>query len=424
MPSTKAIIRKNKVNRKGECVVYIRYGHQQKSTDISTGLKVLLKHWNDEKEKVNSVSGIRKTKINEGLLRQNEKADLYAKTIIDKIKSELISIARSMIQDDVEPGVHLVKDVFLEKKKPKNKDQDLNKIGLLFKQFIDNSSKSKRTIKNYGTASHHIMEFEKHTKKPLTVKMLDMAFYDDFVNFLYNDIKKPDNTKGLAHNSVATTIKNLKVFLVYLEKRGYNFQHLIPYLKATYQDTPIYFLTEDELDLLYNYKFESSRLEKVRDLFVLNCYLGLRVSDLTRLTKDHITDGAIELKALKNQKDVFIPLTPVSIAILEKYNYEIPFISDQKMNEYIKEACEIAKIDQKVEEIKMVSGNKTYELVPKWQVITTHIAIKTFISLCSKKGISPKIVSEITGKTVRVILKHYYGIDKKTIKDQMLSAFS
>ncbi|WP_420575376.1 hypothetical protein [Ekhidna sp.] len=124
------------------------------------------------------------------------------------------------------------------------------------------------------------------------------------------------------------------------------------------------------------------------------------------------------MRAYENKKDLFVPLTQRQIQILDKYNHELPTLSDQKFNAYIKEACKKAGINKQVELIKSVSGNKSYEYVPKWGIITSHIAIKTIISLCCKKRISPKSALEISGKSVEIIIKHYYGIDKETIKDQ------
>ncbi|MEO9806696.1 MAG: phage integrase SAM-like domain-containing protein [Reichenbachiella sp.] len=424
MPTVKAIIRKNKVNLKGECVVYIRYGHMEKSVDISTGIRIEPKFWNDDKQKINSILGLRKSKSNEDLLKEKEKSDLYANSGIDKIKSELIGIARLLQHDDIEPETHLVKEKFLDKKKPKTKLKIEDNLFTLFSEFVDNSSKSDTTKRNYRTVEYHLKEFQKFKKRRLALKDFDIKFYDQFKQFLFNDLTKPDGTKGLSDNSATSTIKNLKVFLTYLEKRGYDFQHIIPHLKATYQDTPIYFLTEEDIVTLYEHVFESKKLEKVRDIFILNCYLGLRYSDLSRLTKDHIVNDVVELRAYKTLKDIYVPLTPIAKDILRKYDYELPMMSEQKMNEYIKEACKQAKIDQKVEKISTSSGNKTYKQIPKYEVITTHIAVKTFISLCCKKNISPKTVSIITGKTVKVIMKHYLGMDKSTVKDQMIKAFA
>jgi integrase len=208
-----------------------------------------------------------------------------------------------------------------------------------------------------------------------------------------------------------------------LQERGFEVPIKLTDLKATMITARIYFLTEEEVKILENFEFSEDRLTRVRDVFVFNCYTGLRISDLSRLRSHHIVDDVIELRSHKNQKDIYSPLTSKSKKILEKYSYELPIISEQKFNKYIKEACMKASIDQPVEIIKKSSGNKSYSIMPKWSIVSSHTAIKTFISLCGAKGISAKIVAEITGKSVEVILKHYYGVDKKTIKDQMRTSF-
>jgi site-specific recombinase XerD len=423
MATVKALIKNDKVNKRGLCTVYIRYGHQQASTDISTGLQVDPKAWNITKELVNATSGIKATKANEELIKSLKRSDLIANQKIELAKARLMEIARHLQLEQTEPEVRLVKQKFLELEKPKVPDNAKESLTSLYQKFIDTSSKSDATKANYSTALYHLKLYQKKRKKELEVKDINLKLYDDLMSFLYQEIEKPDKTKGLSDNSVGTTIKNLKVFLSYLQKRGYSIPNIHADLRAPKVDIPIVFLTEEEIDRLESYPMTSERLEKVRDVFVFNCYTGLRYSDLSRLQKYHIVDGVIQMRAYKNQKDLYVPLTQKSERILQQYNYELPMIAEQNYNDYIKEACSIAGINQEVDIINTVSGNKTYTTIPKWKAITSHIAVKTFISLCGKKGISPKIVSEITGKSVQVILKHYYGIDKDTIKEQMQRAF-
>ena len=102
----------------------------------------------------------------------------------------------------------------------------------------------------------------------------------------------------------------------------------------------------------------------------------------------------------------------------------MPIISEQKYNAYIKEACKKAGIDSDIEKAEYKGGNKTYIEVPKYSAISSHTAVKTFITHCGEKGISAKVVSQITGKSVRVILDHYYGTNKTTIKSEMERAFN
>jgi integrase len=164
-------------------------------------------------------------------------------------------------------------------------------------------------------------------------------------------------------------------------------------------------------------------LDKAKDIHVLECQTSLRVSDRKRLGKEQIKDSVIKMQAHKNKKQLTIPLTPKAKAILEKYDYKLPTISEQRMNEYVKAICLIAGFDYLVEVADYRGGEKIYKKLPKWKLITNHTSVKTFITHCGEKGISAKVVSEITGKTVKVILNHYYGTNEKVIESEMKRAF-
>ena len=129
------------------------------------------------------------------------------------------------------------------------------------------------------------------------------------------------------------------------------------------------------------------------------------------------------MTAYKNKKQTIVPLIPKARAILDKYNGVLPVIAEQNQNVYIKEACDLACINQPIEIVKYHGGKKTFSKVPKYSQISTHKAVSTFITHCGEKGISAKVVGEITGKTVKVILDHYYGISKETIISEMAKAF-
>lgn len=424
MSTAKAVIRKGRVNSKNECVVYIRYGHKQKTIDFTTGVKVPISKFDVSKGIVNSVIGLRKNKSNEGLIEKLTQSDLMINNKIKEVKAEISSIAVSLQVGKKDPDIFTIKSIYLEGNDSESTDLAKSNLITLINEFISKSDRSDGTKEKYRNAVYHLEEFEKYQKKKIAIGDVDLHLYDDLVYFLFNDYQKQDKTYGLETNTVGTTIKNLKVFLKHLTKRGYPIPNILTDFKVPRVNVPIYFLTEEEIGLLESYEFESKRLTQVRDVFVFNCYVGLRYSDLERLRKDHIIDDVIEMIAYKNQNEIYAPLLPESTRILEKYDYKLPIISEQKYNDYLKEVCELAEINKEVEVIKTKSGNKTYEYPPKWQLISSHIAVKTFISLCGKKGISAKVVSEITGKSVQVILKHYYGIDKKTIKEQVKSAFA
>lgn len=423
MATIKAVIRKSKVNTKGEAVIYLRYGHQQKVKDLSSGVKVRSCDWDSQNEKMNSVKGIRKTHQTEELIRSKKQSDLIINTQLEQAKSQILEIARKLQLENIEPTPDLVKTKYLSKGKKSTKID--HEIIALFKDFKDRATKSDATKANYKTAIYHLENFQADALNniPLRLSDLTLSLVDDFQNYLYRSIKKPDMTVGLSDNSVGTTIKNLKVFLRHLKSKGYQIPNILEEIKVPRYNKPIHFLTEQEIEHLRQFNFTEKRLEHVRDLFIFNCFTGLRYSDLHRLDKSHIKNNIVIMVAYKTQRDVFTPLTRIPLEILERYEYQLPKISEQKFNQYIKEVCQRAGITDTVEDITIASGNKRYTSLPKWKIVTSHTAIKTFITMCVNKGIPPKDVAEMTGKSVEIITKHYYGINRSSLVSKMTLAY-
>lgn len=303
---------------------------------------------------------------------------------------------------------------------------------------ISRSTKTESTVKQLNACKNNLALFEGHIKKDISFKDIDPNFYDSLVSFYFNEL-------DMSNNTVGNQIKNLKAFLHWIIKR-YKIKLDISEFKVLRERTTIIYHSQEELERIYKLDFPSDEelkekynaiwqklykrefpgrgpLLQGRDLHVFECQTSLRVSDRKRLSKEHIFGSVIKMTAYKNKKSVFIPLTPIARQILEKYDYKLPAMSDVRTNEYIKAICLIAGIDYEVETVEYKGGNKIYTKTPKWQLITNHTAVKTFISHCGEKGISAKIVSEITGKTVKVIQDHYYGTSNKVIQMEMERAF-
>ena len=382
-------------------MVHIRYGHRSKTVLFPTNVRINPTNWSNDPDQP-----IKRSEV--GYLKKN-------KTIL-VMKQKVNDIATELTEKSVDPTIHKVKEEY-EKKIQINDHRD-TPFFELFDSFVENSINrvSKPTINAYKALRLRLREFSQRRKLILTIESLNLKFYDDFVAFLFS--------LELLNNTVGKHIKNLKVFLHYLENRGYKIHGDVRKFKTIKNRIPIIYLTQDELKKLNKYDFsKTKRLEQVRDFFVLACTTGLRISDLKRVTLEHVQGGAIKIKAKKTGKDIFVPLRTESFNILQKYQVNLPNVSDQKYNEYIKECCRIAGLDSIVEKVIFKSSNKIYSKEPKWGLISSHVAVKTFITHCGQNGVSPKVVAEITGKTVKIILDHYYGTDESTIIREMRAAF-
>ena len=139
-------------------------------------------------------------------------------------------------------------------------------------------------------------------------------------------------------------------------------------VKEEQKRTEIY-LTEEELDSIYNLELTGTR-EIVRDLFYLGYQSGQRFSDYNNLTKDNIlvSDGItmLHLFQKKTGNEVYVPVTDGRVmAIFKKYNYRLPMVSEQQLNTYIKQVCEL--VSDKVRSLKekyptiLTAGEKSKE---------------------------------------------------------------
>jgi len=404
------IIRSEDVKRNGECLVYIRYIHKGKRVLFSTETLVnkkdlLFQAGVDGKKKINQLN----------FLSKSTQGYTWKKSRIIKKLTEVQNIVKKIEDAGNEPTTTLVSRHLADS--TRKSEKGLQSIYEIYNSYIEEATvtKTKSTIKQYRSSLQHLRNF--FQDKPISIDLIQDDFYDDYLKYLLRDL-------NMSNNTVGNQIKNIKAFLNWTNRKGYPVQIDTSRLKVFKEKPIIVYLSQDELHKIHSLLLDvDNRLNKVRDLLILSCQTGLRISDLKRLGQEHIRDGVIKMKAHKNKNELTIPLRPEAAKILTKWNYDLPMISEPKYNIYIKELCQLAGINSPSEVTVYQGGKKTYKKVPKYQLVTSHIGTKTFITHCLEKGISPKVVSEMTGKSVKTIIDHYYGTSEKVIKLEMDRAF-
>lgn len=165
-----------------------------------------------------------------------------------------------------------------------------------------------------------------------------------------------------------------------------------------------------QVEEIYLYDFsKNKRLERVRDLFVFGCVTGMRFGNYSRISKQDIQGDFIRVVDLKSKsKKLSIPLNSISKAILEKYDYILPNISNQKMNEFIKEVFKEMKFTEDIKKT-MKYGD---ELVDKksefWERISSHTARRSFITIMKNNKVPDKVIMSYTGHTSLEVFNNYY----------------
>lgn len=414
MATFKFVIKKAKgkpvVLDDGTITVYVKYTHNEKSSLFSSGVRVPVNDWQDDQRY--PVKGV-------GRDSKNKR--------INGFRSYLEQLVADLLKEGKEPTAKLLRAVYksrqLEAKQNDEREPIIVDAVCLYDKYLEYSKtrKTASTHRMIKVTRGKLEAYARHKRlKSISVAEIDLPFYYDFVNFL-------SAKQGLQDVTVGSQIKNLKSFLNWCENNSYPIHQDTKrkeFKVFTESNPSKVYLTQEELNTFADHNFiGSSKLIWVRDLFVFQCYTGLRVSDVKRLERHHIVSDVIQMTAYKTKKRIYVPLAPPAKAILEKYDYQLPKKSEVKYNLYLKEALMLAGISATVEKFTTVRGQKEITTIPKYEEISSHNAVKTFITLALQKGISPKSVAEMTGKTVNVIIKHYYGSNEDHIKAEMVKAF-
>ena len=305
--------------------------------------------------------------------------------------------------------------------------------------FIDNSDKRinaktgnpvcYKMRREYEVTFDYLKLYAKEYGEPDFVD-IDLEFYQQFVDMLRNKrieiIKKEKKVtkKGLSTNTIGKKVQTLKIFLNTATEEGINHFHKYKSrnFKTLTEESDNIYLTKAELDQFYEFNFSDKQyLERVRDKFIVGCWTGVRYDDLQQITPDKIKGEFIELKQKKTGKKVVIPVHKVVQEILNKYDGNLPEpISNQKYNEYLKEAAKLAELNGvfiKTASKKGMSHEKKYL---KHELISSHTARRSFCTNAYKDNIPTLAIMAISGhKTEQAFLK-YIKADGKDHAEKVL----
>lgn len=292
-----------------------------------------------------------------------------------------------------------------------------------FQEFIEQrrSTDAKASVKIYTTTYNHLCTFIGKKRKVFTFDTITSRFHDRYVNYLLE-------TAQLTNNTVGKHLMIFKTFLHWTEARGYhkNSEYKNLFKRTEYQeDTTTIALTSDELTAIESLDLiDNIRLGQVRDLFLISCYTAMRFSDVSTLKAHSIQDGMIRIFVTKTKSTVSIPVTEPLQAVLDRYpDFVFPTISNQKANEYLKEIGQLAGVTSIVEVVRFRGGEKLSQLLPKWQVLSTHTARRTFITISLQRGMQAESVRRISGHKDMRSFQKYVKYADEYLKKEMKKAW-
>ena len=402
--------------------IRMRVNFASKRIEFTTGYRIDAAKWDADKQRVkNGCSNKLKqsaSEINASLL------EYY---------TEIQSIFKRFEVEDVIPTPEQIKEAFNALHKPVSEEPKPKKEALpcdffqVFDDFVEDCGRQNNwtdsTFEKFAAVKNHLTNF----REGLTFEFFDERGLNDYVGYL-RDVKEMRNT------TIGKQLSFLKWFLRWAYKKGVHQNNAYdsdkPKLKSTQKK--IIFLTWNELNRLRELKIPSNKqaLERVRDVFLFQCFTGLRYSDVFNLRRSDIKGDHIEVTTVKTSDSLIIELNNHSKAILDKYKdvaFEddkvLPVITNQKMNDYLKELAELAGIDEPVRQTYYRGNERIDEVTPKYALLGTHAGRRTFICNALALGIPPQVVMKWTGHSDYKAMKPYIDI-ADDIKANAMSKFN
>lgn len=187
-------------------------------------------------------------------------------------------------------------------------------------------------------------------------------------------------------------------------------------------DYAIYYNNE-ELKHIYEQKFTRKSMERKRDVFVFGCYTCLRHSDyyLTDYTMA-INNDILKLRHKKTGNMVDIPLHPIALMILQKYNYNLPKVTYSNLNESVKDIARLSGMGTPTLFSRTEKGVVKDEYKAKWELTTTHTMRRSFATNAFIAMMPERLIMRIGGWKTYKSFERYLrlsGLDMaKLMKEQ------
>ena len=387
-------IKRYKVNIDGNCPIYVRVTIQSKRFEFSSNKFINPVKWSVEGAKVKGSNEETRT-INGHL---------------DKLKSKVLDAEKTLIKKDLEVNSESLKNEYLGINENRR---------MLMPIFEEHNKKIKEligieyasgTLERYVTSLRHTKEFLewKYKISDIEITKIDHAFITEFEFFLRS-------VRKCCNNTAVKYIKNFhKIINICLANNWIDRNPFANY-KSKVKEVERVYLTEDEIQNIINKSFKTERLSLVRDIFLFSCFTGLAYVDVKNLTKSNISIGIDGEKWIfthrqKTETASKIPVLPVTQMIIDKYkdhpqssnqNKLLPILSNQRMNEYLKEIAGVCEIEKD---------------------LTFHIARHTFATAVTlTNGVPIETVSKMLGHTSIKTTQHYAKIlDKKVGEDMKI----
>lgn len=322
----------------------------------------------------------------------SQKKNNELKEYLEMFRLKIYEIQKQLIENNIIPNANNIKEYIKTGGIKEYTFEDLEKDFLA--HLMSSKTVSLSTYKKYQTVIKLFKKSEIYNIRIDNISKLDAQRF-----YIYLQNKYEQSTVC----SMFTKIKCIFQFAL-----DDNRIKLNPFkgIKVSKGEKDVEFLTEDEIEKIINTQMPTECYDRVRDLFIFQLSTGLSFVDLSNLTKEDIKeDNGVYYISKKRQK-TNIPYTTVilkeGVDVLEKYNYNLPMLTNQKYNIYLKVVGSVCNIKKNLH---------------------SHIARHSFACRCLNRNIRLEVVSKMLGHSKTTMTQHYAKLVDNTILSEVTNAF-
>ena len=409
--STRAYVMKN-----GQVMIRVRWNSKKNEVGFSVGYTIDPLKWDGDKQLVKSNTT---HKIGGKIV--------YAREINNAIRSFLVCIEEVFAKYDLHSKTPTTTDLkeLVNEKLGRIKQETVNEDKVktlkdIFSEFL----LLRPQEGNWGDKIHEKydqMWTQLSSCDPnITLETLDQLKVQELVGwYIKNDY---------CNRTIQKQIRILKSFLRWVSRHGYTINSGVLEFKLRLKVIPrtVTFLKYKELMHFFHYEFpkEKEYLSKARDMFCFMAFTSLRYSDLAALKPVNLVDGCLDFCTEKPDDKLHIALNDHAQQIIEKYSWYkgdtiFPVPSNQKLNDYLKEAAKLAGLDREISQVYFKGNTRHEDTYKFWEQISCHDARRTFVCCSLALGIPASVVMSCTGHSDYATMKPYIEVADETQKIQI-----
>lgn len=375
-------------SKAGKQSVRIRVTASSLRIDIYTGISLLESQWDKKKQQVK-----------QGCIINDTPYNIINKALND-YKAFILDYFNNCAMRDVHPSLTELKERF-NKKYTSSSTQD-DEFFFLYDQFIKEKSEERGWHKDMTAAHKRLRDIIKNFQPDIKFSDLSTATMNKLLEHMSKTMYNEALKKRLTYlNSFVTWAKGKK-YAINEEFFAFN-------PKLLTGDRDVRHLNLDELAIICTMKLPlDSALDRVRDMFVFQCFTALRYSDIAQLKHKNITldtnnnNYILDLVTEKDEDRITFPLPNKAMEVYLKYRDRkypddliFPVLSNQKYNAHLKELGKLADLKGTWKSIQYRYHTMEVIEIPKTN-LSSHTARRTFITNALNENIDLHLISIVT----------------------------